>query len=81
MTATKTTTDNTTTVASNVGNRVLVQRLGQPKRRRVNSIHHRKYDVGYVARTNHHDGGMGEVLNIWMCLCSSSLPTSSGDAR
>jgi hypothetical protein len=44
-------------------------------------FHHVNDGVEYVVRTDPHDGGMGEVLNIWTSSGSSSFLTALGGAR
>ena len=78
MTATQ--TYSTTTLPWLVGDRVQVQHKGQPKPGRVSSIHHVNDGVEYVVRTDPHDGGMSEVLNIWTSSGTSSFLTAPAHA-
>jgi hypothetical protein len=78
MTATQTSTQ---ALPFLVGDRVHVQRKGAVTSGRISSIHRVNDGVEYVVRTDPHDGGMGEVLNVWTSSGSSSFLTLLGGAR
>jgi hypothetical protein len=67
--------------AHQVGDRVQVQHKGQHKPGRISSIHQVNDGVEYVVRTDPHDDGVGEVLNIWTSSGASSFLTTLGGAR
>jgi hypothetical protein len=67
--------------AYEVGDRVQVQHKDQFKPGRISSIHHVNDGDEYVVRTDPHDGGMGEVLNIRATLGTSSFLTTLRGAR
>ena len=67
--------------AHQVGDRVQVRHKGRSKPGRISSINHVNDGVEYVVRTDPHDDGMSEVLNIWTSFGTSSFFTAPGGAR